>query len=106
MAESPVPPYRVDHLAVVSSQLRALSEIAKSAGLGADLFITVRLAFGRLALNPHAFGEPSFRTRREGGIVCRAVVWPIVIHYAVFDPDGIAMITELQAIPGTPLDRN
>jgi hypothetical protein len=96
-------PYRVDRLAEVDSQIRAL--VAKAATLGnrRQVIDALKAVYERLETDPFGWGDPEYRTQKEGGCVCHGIRAPLVVHYAVFEPERVVVILKIKPLPGSEL---
>jgi hypothetical protein len=57
----------------------------------------------QLSNNPLDWGDPLHHTRTAGGVVCRGITWPLCVHFVVFEPLQIVIITNITPLPESPL---
>jgi hypothetical protein len=92
----------VDRLSIVDEQIEQLFLQAKSRQTKRTLIETLRTIHHDLMERPLEVGDPAFRTKKEGGVVCHRIVRPLVVHFVVFENEKIVCILKVAAI--TPLE--
>ncbi len=97
------PDYRVDRLAVVDEQMRALAAKAAAAGIREYYLQSLHAVLERLRTQPLEWGDPDWRTQRPGGTVCHGLLGPLLVKYAVFEPDRVVLMLDLSPLPRSPL---
>src|SRR4051794_41951871 len=88
------PPYRVVYPEVVRAALRALGEQARRAGVALDYARALRLIDGRLRADPLGWGDPNYRLRHLGLLVCRGLHPLLYVRYAVDESRRIVHVIE------------
>lgn len=78
-------PYKVGTAAGVKEQMQTLAELASFAGFRQRYRDALATMGRRLENDPLEWGDPLFRKPHVGGVVYRAVVGPIVVHYSVHE---------------------
>ena len=96
-------PFKVGTAAGVKEQMQTLADLASFAGFRQryrDALTTMRR---RLENDPLEWGDPLFRKPQVGGVVCRAVVDPIVIHYSVHESNKSVIIIRVDSLFEWPI---
>jgi hypothetical protein len=88
--------YKVGKFSGVGEQMRALADRAKLVGIRQRYLEALQEMLERLQLDPLDFGDPLYRTKHEGGVVCHAMIDPIIVHFAVFEVDQTVLIIDIQ----------
>jgi hypothetical protein len=78
------PEYKIERIADVDEQIRALVQEAAAAGAADTVFQALDTMLEQLKTKPLRWGDPQFRTRKKGGLVLRAICEPLIVRYAVF----------------------
>ncbi len=58
-----------------------------------------------LQTHPLHWGDPEFDTNLAGGIVCHAILDPIIIRYVIFETNQVVFIREITPLPNSAFDR-
>ena len=103
MAEEPPTSFRVDLTPPFRTQVLELRRRAEALGIAPLFFARLKEIVQQLEIDPVGWGDPEYRTKLEGGRVFHAILAPLIVRYAVFDARRLVFITELQALPGSPL---
>lgn len=98
MASNPEAEYRVQQVPKVLKQVDALIEQAKQAGKYPGMIDLLARIGLTLQATPEAWGDPSYRTKRAGGIGYRGYDPPLVVHYAVFAEEKVVFVLDIKAI--------
>jgi hypothetical protein len=75
---SGTPLYHLTQLSGVGQQIRNLADNAADPALRARVLDAVKMILHHLEHNPLEWGDPDYRTKKEGGLVClpRAAIAP------------------------------
>jgi hypothetical protein len=96
-AGAPPEPYRVVYSGRVRQRLRALVDVARERGDGADLIAAIRESDRRLLLYPQ-FGEQLTDLRHEPGQMWVGSVRPLTMRYAVFDERRMVVVAAIPVL--------
>jgi hypothetical protein len=88
--------YQVGKFAGVAEQMHTLADLATLAGLRQSYLDALKYMLERLQRDPLEWGDPLYRTQREGGVVCHAWIGPIIVRYAVFESEESVLIIEIK----------
>ena len=91
-------PYKVGTAAGVKDQLQTLLNLASLAGIRQFYLDAVDIMGRRLANDPLEWGDPLFRKPFVNGIVCRALVEPIMVHYSVHELINSVIILKVEPL--------
>jgi hypothetical protein len=95
--------YRVDPTGPAKQQMRDLLAKAVARNEGEKVRGALEAIVSELETQPHGWGDPLHRTRKEGGQVYRGIKPPLVVRYAVFEPEKVVWLLDVRALPNTPL---
>jgi hypothetical protein len=98
--------FRVDRVPEVNRQVRALGEEAARRGLRAEYLAALRRIVQRLQTDPVEWGEPEYHTALPGGLVCRGVVDPVCVQYAIYAEERAVLILNLSLLGGATSNPN
>src|SRR4051812_30982849 len=103
MASSERPRYRVDPTGPANQQIRDL--IAKAAAGTERQHVADALEgiFSQLETRPADWGDPEWRTRKEGGMVYHAIQASLIVRYVVFEPEKVVWLLDVRAWPSSSL---
>ena len=87
--------YQVGKFAGVGEKMRTLADLAALAGLRQSYVEALQRMYERLHNDPIDWGD-LYRTKHEGGLVCHALIWPITVHYAVFESEQTVLIIDIK----------
>lgn len=48
---------------------------------------------------PLDFGDPLYRTRKEGGVVCHGLCWPMSVQFVVYEAEQVVCILKVKRVP-------
>jgi hypothetical protein len=105
MAESSEASYLVDRLPQVDDQIRSLATGAAELGLYDSYLKALNAIVAKLKAEPLTWGDPEYHTRQQGGVVCRALHPPLVVHYVVFEVECVVCILGIKPLPAHPLSK-
>lgn len=100
----PSPQFQVGRLALVNRQIRLLIEKARALGIDHEVVSCLKVILQKLATAPLAWGDPLYATKLPGGLVFRGFYSLFFVHYIVYEPQRLVLITEIQVKSGHPLD--
>ncbi|MCI0741809.1 MAG: hypothetical protein L0Y72_22475 [Gemmataceae bacterium] len=98
MAADPKPHYRVDQLAKVNANVRAMLDQATTAEWKSQIAASVNEIVRRLETDPLEWGDPEYRTKKAGGVVCHGIHAPLLVQYVVFDVEKVVCILDVKAL--------
>jgi hypothetical protein len=81
--------FQVDRLPHVNEQLRTLAKRAARLDIHELYVAALKKAVQQLKTTPLSWGNPAYRTRHQGGVVCHVIVSPLVLHYVVFELEQV-----------------
>jgi hypothetical protein len=96
--------YRVDRLVAVTEQIRELAAKSAEKGRQLDFLEILKSILAELTNKPLEWGDPEYRTRKKGGIVCHRARPPWFVRFAVFEEERVVMILKIKALPGSFLE--
>lgn len=79
--------------------LKALHAVAAQAGIGVQFVAAFRQIIERLQQGPLSFGERAYRLPALKLIVCKAVMLPLVVDFAVHEELPIVFIRGFKVLP-------
>lgn len=91
-------PFHVDRFAKVDEQLKALAASAKAKGQAAAFLTSLKKVIGHLKADPLQWGDPLYHTKKAGGIVRRGTVFPLLVHYVVYEVERVVQILDVRYI--------
>jgi hypothetical protein len=103
MASGEESPYRVDPTGPADAQIRELVARAAARGVRKDVLSAFKAIYHLLETQPHDWGDPEYRTRKEGGMVYHGIVSPLIVWYVVYEPEKVVWLFDVQVLPGSPL---
>ncbi len=103
MAETSEPLFRIERLAHVKDQIRALAQKATPLNMTAPLVSALKEIVGRLQTDPLGWGEPEYHTHHPGGVVCHGIRGHLLVRFVLFEPERIVLLLGIWAVPGSPL---
>jgi hypothetical protein len=103
MASTEGAPYRLEPTGVADAQIRTLMARAAARGEQQEVRTALSEVTRQLKTRPHDWGDPIHRTHKEGGLVYRGLKPPLVVRYAVFEPEKVVWLLDVRALPNTPL---
>jgi hypothetical protein len=95
--------YKVGTAAGVKERMQALADLASLAGLRQSYLDALTTMRQRLGNDPLAWGDPLYNKPPVGGIVCRAVVDPIIVHYSVHESSNSVIILRIDPLLEWPI---
>src|SRR5262245_65786927 len=101
MANSPDGPFQVHKVPQVKRQILELAAKAKATGNFDSLVDALAWVVTTLENNPEDWGDPTYHTKRAGGIVYRGIHHPLVVHYAVFAAEKIVFLLDVKSLEQT-----
>jgi len=97
------PPFDIEETSLAKQQLRVLAKNALAGGKLQILASAFTHAVQQLRTRPLEWGDPEYRTRKQGGWVCHGISRPLVISYVVFEAERYVCILSVKAY-GSVLD--
>jgi hypothetical protein len=104
MTDDDADDYRVDRLVAVTEQIHELAAKAAAKGRQPEFVETLKSILAELTKKPLEWGDPEYRTRKRGGIVCHRARPPLFVQFAVFEEERVVMILKLRGLPGSFLE--
>src|SRR5262245_26246060 len=96
--------YRIDHARPVADQMRALEEQAASAGVYDEYLAALKGVLERVQTAPLEWGDPEWRTQKQGGYVCHGILSPLLVFFVVYEVERSVCILKVLPLPGSPLE--
>lgn len=96
--------YKVSNYTGVNEQIIALVKRAASAGIRHLVIAALKEMAMHLQTHPLHWGDPEFGSNLPG-VVCHAVLDPIIIRYMVVEEKRIVIVREVKPLPGSVFDR-
>jgi hypothetical protein len=96
-------PYRVGLYKGVKEQLKTLAILASLAGFRQAYFDALHMMAQRLQEDPIEWGDPLYRKPQQNGVVCRASVGPIIVHYSVHESVNVVLIMRIEPLFEWPI---
>lgn len=96
-------PYKVGKYKGVKEQMEMLANRASLAGFRQSYFDALYSMVQHLQDGPLEWGDPLYRKPDQDGIVCRAFVGPIVVHYSVHESVGVVLIMRVEPLFEWPI---
>ena len=103
MASAEESRYRVDSTGPAKEQVRELIAKTSTSSELRRLVGALEVILTQLETQPHDWGDPEYRTRKEGGMVYHGIVSPLIVWYAVYEPEKVVWLFDVQALSNTPL---
>lgn len=95
--------FKVDRMPAVNQQIRELAERAKARRIWHAYVDALKNMIDHLANNPLDWGDPEYRTKTPGGVVCHGISWPLCVHFTVFESRQVVIISDITPLPTSPL---
>jgi hypothetical protein len=83
--------------------MRELAKRAKLLRIHAAYLDSLRSMVEQLENRPLEWGDPEYRTKLPGGIVCHGITWPLIVRFAVYEARNSVIIFNIAPLPNTPL---
>lgn len=96
-------PYKVGNAAGVGARMHLLAQRASLAGIRQAYLDALTMMLQRLSSDPLVFGDPLYRMPHQGGIVCHAVVGPILVHYSVHEAENSVIVGDIKPLYEWPI---
>jgi hypothetical protein len=97
--------FKVAQYPGVAEQIQALAEEATLAGIKQIYLDALRQMVRHLESNPLGWGDPEYRTNLEGGVVCHAIIDPLIVRFVVFEAQNVVFVREIRRLPVSLFDR-
>ncbi|MCI0637756.1 MAG: hypothetical protein L0Y72_02290 [Gemmataceae bacterium] len=104
--DSPTKRFRTDQLARVSEQIRNLVERADKLGIKQQTLQSLTSIVDKLESNPLSFVDPTYRTRKQGGLTCYGIEGPLVVHCVVYQIEKVVLVLDIKPVPGSKLEQS
>ena len=96
-------PFKVGQAAGIKQRMQTLADLASLAGIRRFYLDALAVMLQRLENDPLEWGDPLYRKPALGGMVCHAVVSPIIVHYSVHEPAHTVLIIEIKPLFEWPI---
>jgi hypothetical protein len=96
-------PYKVGKYPGVAEKMRTLADLASLAGLRQSYLDALRKMADHLENDPLEWGDPVYRVPHQSGVVCHALVEPVVVHYSVHESTKIVLIIDIKPMFEWPI---
>jgi hypothetical protein len=103
MASGEESSYQLDSTEAAREQVRELTARSFAIGQLPVLLDAMKAVIDRLKTRPLGWGDPEWRTRKQGGSVCHGIRPPLIVRYVVYEDEKVVCILNVQALPGSPL---
>jgi hypothetical protein len=97
--------YKVAKFSGVDQQIVALVEQATAVGIRQIVIDALKEMVLHLQTHPLHWGDPEFNANLPGGVVCRAILDPIIVRYMVFEEQHVVFIRDVKPLPGSLFER-
>jgi hypothetical protein len=87
--------FRLSQKPGVIDQIRALDDLAKARGIRRLYAETLQEIVRHLQTHPLDWGDPEYRLRHEGAVVCHRIVDPLIVRFAVYEIEERVHILEI-----------
>jgi hypothetical protein len=98
-------PYRLSQPAKIGQQIRALAGAATGASILPEYLEALETMVHQLETRPLEWGDPERRAIHAGAMKCHAACPPLIVYYVVYEVEHVVLITDIKALPRSPLDR-
>jgi hypothetical protein len=95
--------YRLEPTGPADQQIRALLARAAARDELQEILAALRAITRQLKTRPHGWGDPVPRTRKERGQAYRGIKSPLIVRYAVSEPEKVVWLLDVRALPNTSL---
>ena len=96
-------PFDLEETQQARQQLWTLASTAAARGVLREYVAAVTDAVQQLRTRPLEWGDPDYRTRKQGGYVCHGLSGPLIVTYVVFEAERYVCILRVRALPSSPL---
>lgn len=69
----------------IKNQIEAIKGIAKQSGKFKRFTAILEEAMRRLEFEPHAWGDPVYRSKTVDAVACRGIIRPIVFRFVIYE---------------------
>jgi hypothetical protein len=91
--------YRLSQPVKVVQQLRVLADTASAAGILPEYVEALKTMVQQLETRPL-----ERRALHPGALKCHAACPPLLVYYVVYEVEQLVLITDIKALPRSPLD--
>lgn len=95
--------YEVSQLAQAKRSMLELFDKASHLGIQKQYLEAWDTIVAKLQMDPTGWGDPEYRLRKKGSMVCHAVSGPLFVRYVVYKLERKVMILTISALPTGPL---
>jgi hypothetical protein len=88
--------YKVEPGPGINDQINAIKAISKQAGKFERFIAILEDAMRRLEFDPHAWGDPVYRSKTVDAVACRGILPPIVFHYVIYEQVRSVMLLRVE----------
>ena len=83
--------------------VRPIADLAMLAGMRQRYLDALQTMLKHLRDEPLQWGDPLYRTKHEGGIVCHACIGPILVRYVAYEAEQMALIIDIKPLFEWPI---
>src|SRR5947209_3566173 len=96
MSEDPTDGYRLEHLPSATKQIQSIAASTNPLG-NLPVFQDILFeAIRRLKYDPHGWGDPAFHKLVGGGVVCHAILRPMVFYFVIYESLRSVVLLEVR----------
>jgi hypothetical protein len=96
MSEGAPTNYKLDHAPLAKDQIRAIAAIAKKDANLKKFANIIKKAAHLLETDPHGWGDPEYHSKSVEGVVCHAILRPVVFRYVVYEQVRSVVLLNVQ----------
>lgn len=90
------PPYQITKINAVVQAIRGIISSEKDWEKRNALADALEAIVDRLRTDPLAWGDPQYRTKKEGGLICRGLYPPFSVHFAVYELERVVCVLDIK----------
>jgi mRNA-degrading endonuclease RelE of RelBE toxin-antitoxin system len=92
------PVYKVEQSQIVLEQLKELSRQIGTPAARERFVEQLSTLLERLETQPTDIGEPTYHTRKSGGVIYQGVVGPFAVRFALYEHDRLVFLFHVHAV--------
>jgi hypothetical protein len=99
---TPAAGWRLDYVdrAALFSRLRRWADEATALGRRSDFITSLKIINEKLTTEPLAWGDPQYRARNAGFVLCHGLHLLLHVYYAVHEESRTVWVKEILPLPG------
>jgi hypothetical protein len=95
--------FQAGQLSRVRSQIKHLMDKAAPLGMHQVIVSAFALVSHKLRTPPAEYGDPLYKTKLPGGVVCHAMEPPVNVHFLLHEESRRVCILDIEPLAGSPL---